>query len=838
MTDRKLHIGAKAVCTGWETLNVTPFKGIDHIMDARDLNAFPDKTFAAVYASHVVEHFDYKDELLTVLKEWHRVLAPGGRLLVSVPDLETLCRLFADKEQCDANDRFRLMRMMYGGHTDPFDYHQAGLNWEFLTHYLSEAGFCTVRRVGEFGLFNDTSGMRFKGQLISLNLVAECANTDGDHLDVSTEKNVTGETPPTMEEGKHRARLGTILIQKACQLREAGQARAALQLLEDLTEETKTDAALLRERGLAYEQLGEYRLAAINLEQTQLVLPADFETMFVLAMVLFRLGRAEESLTTLERLLAYAPELALLHGRKGECLSALKRGFEAHVAFLKARELQPDSASLLIQHGNHLVTWCHAEQAVELFERAIALEPRNPSAYYDLGRAHRFLGQADKAVHFFRKALDLDPSNRAFGDGYLFDLCYQDQLSAEQVAAEHRRLGRQQYPDSGVNPDITVEVPAGRRLRIGYLSADFFMHPVMRFLEPVLKNHDRRRFEVYCYANVVRPDAMTQRVQQMDLVWRDIAGCSAQSVAAQVKADGIDILVDLSGHTAGNRLDVCALKPAPVQVSWLGYPHSSGLTQIDWYLSDNWCDPPGMTDHLYVERLWRLPELFCCYQAHEPSPAVDRVTDSWLTFGSFNNFAKATERQLLLWAAILRSVPASRLYLKNPVVGENGPQQRLIHFFEKQGISADRLQFSPFAAAYEDHLACYQQVDIALDTFPYHGTTTTCEALWMGVPVVTLAGNSHLSRVGVALLHAVGLDDLVADSPDQYVAITERLAGDKNGLQQLRSSLRDRLASSPLMAHTAFTRQLEAAFTSMCTGATTIDLMPQKGGGAKVLIVF
>lgn len=817
MTDRRLHIGAKTVSAGWETLNVTPFEGIDYVMDARNLSAFPDKTFAVVYASHLLEHFDYKDELLTVLKEWRRILVPGGKLLVSVPDLETLCRLFADKELCDVNDRFRLMRMMFGGHTDSFDYHQVGLNWEFLTHFLTEAGFCHIKQVGEFGLFKDTSSLRFKGQLISLNLVAERRKLEHDHHEPETKADNAEVGLCLTPSVKRKVHVETLLIEKARHLREAGQATAALQLLDDLVARPESTNDLLRERGLAYASLGEHKKAIDDLEQVQLTLPADFEALFVVATVLFRLGRVEQSLAILEQLLACVPELALLHGWKGQCLSALKRGFEAHAAFLKARELQPDSASLLIQHGNHLVTWCHAEQAVELFERAITLEPHNPSAYYDLGRAHRFLGQADKAVHFFKAALELAPSNRAFGDGYLFDLCYQDQLSAEQVADEHRRLGRQQYPDSGVNRDVHVAAPVGRRLRIGYLSADFFMHPVMRFLEPVLHCHDRSRFEIFCYANVTKPDALTQKVQQMDLIWRDIKGLGAQRVAEQVKADGIDILVDLSGHTAGNRLDVCALKPASVQVSWLGYPHSAGLQQIDWYLSDNWCDPPGMTDHLYVERLWRLPELFCCYQPHEPSPPVDRIADDWVTFGSFNNFAKATEQQLLLWAAILRNVPASRLYLKNPVVGENGPQQRLIHFFEKQGISADRLQFSPFTTAYEDHLACYQQVDIALDTFPYHGTTTTCEALWMGVPVVTLAGNSHLSRVGVALLHAVGLDDLVAASPDQYLAIAGLLAGDKHRLQQLRDGLRDRLTNSPLMAHATFTRELEAAFTGMCT---------------------
>jgi predicted O-linked N-acetylglucosamine transferase (SPINDLY family) len=625
------------------------------------------------------------------------------------------------------------------------------------------------------------------------------------------------------EGAKHKAKVQRILIEKARQLRESGQARAALQLLEDVASESGEDAALLRERGLAYEQVGEYHLAATNLEQAQLALPADFEALFVLAMVYFRLGRVEESLAILEQLLAYAPELALLHGWKGQCLGYLKRGFEAHCAFLRARELQPDSARLLFQHGQHLLTWRHAEHAAALFERAIALEPNNASAYYELARAYRSLGESRKAVQFSRAALELSPADKIVSSGYLLDLCYQSLLSAEQVADEHRRVCRQQYPDSDVKRPMPLKSAAGRRLRIGYLSADFFMHSVMRFLEPVLKHHDRRRFEIYCYANVKKPDALTQKVQLMDLVWRDIKGLAAQRVADQIKADGIDILVDLSGHTAGNRLDVCGLKPAPVQVSWLGYPHSTGLQQIDWYLSDSWCDPPGMTDHLYVEQVWRLPELFCCYQSPEFSQSSERTASSPFTFGCFNNFSKISDDFLRVWAAILKQVPGSRLYLKSSAIGDAKSQQRIKGVFEQCGISPDRIQCQSFLATFEEHLACYQQVDIALDTFPYHGTTTSCEALWMGVPVVTLAGKTHLSRVGVGLLHAVGLDDLVADSPDEYVTSAVRLAGDKTRLTYLRSSLRGTMERSTLMAHTGFTRQLEEAFVDMYEQAMSND---------------
>ncbi|MGE0156830.1 MAG: methyltransferase domain-containing protein [Geobacter sp.] len=800
---------------------MTPFEGIDHIMDARDLSAFPDETFAVVYASHVLEHFDYKDELLTVLKEWHRVLMPGGKLLVSVPDLETLCRLFADKELYDVNNRFRLMRMMFGGHTDPFDYHQVGLNLEFLTHYLSEAGFENIQRVNTFGLLNDTSSMRFKGQLISLNLVAERSGIERSSHELAAGMDSAEGGQCAASSIRYKLDIGILLIEKARQLREAGKAKSAMQLLEDVEEKTDVSNALLRERGMTYAYLNEYQKAVDDLEQAQLVLPADYEAQFIKALALYRLRRFNDALMAFEQLIAVAPDISVLHGWRGQILAALKQDHEAHQAFVRALELEPNSITVIIEHAKHLMKCCHPEEATQLLERAATLNPENASVFHELGRSYRQTGCSRQALTSFQTALMLDPNNRTIGSGYLFDLCYSTDVTPEFAAAEHRRVAATLYPAPAAERDTPCVTDSTGKIKIGYLSADFFSHPVIRFLEPVLRHHDRNRCDIYCYASVAKPDAVTERIKQMQLTWRDVISLPPQEVAAQIEADGIDILVDLSGHTAGNRLDVCGLKPAPVQVSWLGYPHSTGLSQIDYYLSDSWCDPPTMTDRLYTEKVWRLPELFCCYQPHDPSPPPERTVDSPFTFGCFNNFAKLTDDQLRLWAVLLKKIPDSRLYLKNSGIGGDKAQQRVRGLFAEYGINPDRIQCHSFVTTFEEHLACYQQVDIALDTFPYHGTTTTCEALWMGVPVVTLAGNSHRSRVGVALLHAVGLDDLVADSPDEYLAIAERLAGDKYRLQQLRTGLRNRLASSPLMAYTSFTRQLEAAFASMCTGATT-----------------
>jgi predicted O-linked N-acetylglucosamine transferase (SPINDLY family) len=299
--------------------------------------------------------------------------------------------------------------------------------------------------------------------------------------------------------------------------------------------------------------------------------------------------------------------------------------------------------------------------------------------------------------------------------------------------------------------------------------------------------------------------------------WCNTVGLSAEQVAAQIRADRIDILVDLSGHTALNRLDVCALRPAPVQVSWIGYPHSTGMRQIDYYITDRLCDPPGKTEQFYSEQLYRLPRVFCCYLPPLEFPPVrDRAAGTPLTFGCFNNFAKINEPLLELWISILQRLPEARLMLKNKVLSEgSSTHKKLRQQFQAGGIEPQRLVLQVVNKSAYDHLDCYNDIDIALDSFPYHGTTTTCEALWMGVPVITLAGASHLSRVGVSFLTAVGLEELIAQSPEAYIGLAVSLARDRHRLQELRSSLRLMLASSPLMDAAGVTREVELAYEQM-----------------------
>jgi predicted O-linked N-acetylglucosamine transferase (SPINDLY family) len=361
---------------------------------------------------------------------------------------------------------------------------------------------------------------------------------------------------------------------------------------------------------------------------------------------------------------------------------------------------------------------------------------------------------------------------------------------------------------------------AGHRVRVGYLSPDFREHSVVYFIESVLQHHDRERFEVYCYQSGAQ-DAITARVKARVEHWRSVGGISNEELEQVLRADELDILVELSGHTQGNKLEVLARRIAPVQVTYLGCPNTTGVPSIDYRITDARADPPGDADALHVEKLFRLPETFLCYAppviggetGETPPSPVHR--NGHITFASFNNVAKISPVTIRLWSRILASVPDSRLLIKSRGFQDPGLRSLLLSRFSEQGIDPRRIAVMEPIVHLQAHLQAYRGVDIGLDSFPYHGTTTTMEALWMGVPVVTLAGDRHASRVGVSILSTLGLTDLVAQTEDEYVAIAARLAVDIPALDALRQSLHSRLIQSPLTDGARFTAQLEQAYRQM-----------------------
>jgi protein O-GlcNAc transferase len=570
-------------------------------------------------------------------------------------------------------------------------------------------------------------------------------------------------------------------------------------------------------------------------------------------------GRHEEAAAEFRAALALEPNFAEAHHQLGNALKSLRRYPEAAVSLRAAALLAPQSGAVWLNLGVACLEIGRADEAIACFRRAVRLEPTRPEAHNILGHALLTQGRCTAAKRCLEEALRLRPGYPAAQDNLgrllktqglaaealpyhraalagamkpethsnlLYSLHFPAGLSPEEIFAEHRRwaeLHAAPLRKEG-NPPLAPAAP--RRLRVGYVSPDFVHHSVSYFFEPVLTAHDRELFEITCYSEARVPDAVTRRLRERSDRWRDIAGRSDDAVAALVHEDEIDILVDLAGHTARHRLLVFARRPAPVQVTWLGYPDTTGLDAIDYRITEAVSDPAG-TEAWHSEQLVRLPETFSCYQPPKESPPVGPLPVAeagHLTFGCFNHLAKVTPPTIRLWAEILRELPGSRLLLKSRGLADLETAARLREEFVRRGVEADRLELNGEELSVARHLGLYQRVDIAFDTFPYNGTTTTCEALWMGVPVVTLAGRTHVSRVGASLLTHLGEAGWIADSPEAYRKLCRDLAGDRPRLAAIRAGLRERMGAGLLCDARRFTKNLENAFRAMWN---------EKGSGLK-----
>jgi predicted O-linked N-acetylglucosamine transferase (SPINDLY family) len=399
----------------------------------------------------------------------------------------------------------------------------------------------------------------------------------------------------------------------------------------------------------------------------------------------------------------------------------------------------------------------------------------------------------------------------------LASINYSDRGSPAVLYEAHRAWGEVHGRPLPQADSYANERNGERRLRVGYVSPDFRQHSVAYFLEPLLRSHDRNAIEVFCYAEVNWPDATTKRFQGLADHWVTTVGMSDEALVERIRRDRIDILVDLAGHTAKNRLPVFANKPAPVQVTWLGYPSTTGLAAIDYRLVDTVTDPEAEGGAFSCETLVRLPAGFLCYGPPQDAPAPaarPHLSIDTLTFGSFNNASKLSASTIEAWARLLVRLPAARLLLKGKPFACAVTRASFLERLLRSGVAKDRVELLGWLPD-ESHLALYDRIDIALDPFPYNGTTTTCEALWMGVPVVTLRGDRHAGRVGASLLTQIGLTDLIADSVEAYVETAAALADDPARLAELGQSLRPRMAASPLCDATAFARKIEAAYRTM-----------------------
>ena len=539
-----------------------------------------------------------------------------------------------------------------------------------------------------------------------------------------------------------------------------------------------------------------------------------------LGVALLAQGKIDDAVAAGHRAITLALDDSHACNNLGNALSGKGEFDDAIASYRRAIALDPGLPEAYLGLGNALVNQRLFDPAIAVFSEAVRLRPGFAGAWNNLGTALIDTGQVEPAIAAFRRAVALEPDNSSMDSALVFALHYDPRSSASSVFDEHVRWNRRHAEPLArrVKPHLNDRGP-DRRLRIGYVSPDFRDHPVGRFLLPLLENHDREQFEIFCYCDVARPDAITLRCESLADQWRKIAGMRHDAVAQQIRDDRIDILVDLSGHTSGNRLMVFAERPAPVQVSWLGYPGTTGMTAIDYRFTDALADPPGpLTDRLHTEKLYRLPRTNWCFAADDHSPPVAAAPATelgYVTFGSFNTLAKVTDEMLQVWGCILQKIPSSRLLLKAAAFSAESACERVSRILAGCGADPARLTILGPTSDHATHMAAYGRIDIALDTFPYHGTTTTCEALWMGVPVITLAGDAHLSRVGVSLLSNVGLPELIATSVEKYIDRAAALAGDTDRLQTLRRGLRERMLSSPLMDARNFARDVEAAYRQM-----------------------
>ncbi len=492
----------------------------------------------------------------------------------------------------------------------------------------------------------------------------------------------------------------------------------------------------------------------------------------------------------------------------------LKRLPEATDSLQRAASLDQASPILQSNLGSVLAMSGRFEEAITALRRAVDLGPDTPETHHNLALALRQIGLVEEAEDQFRQAIRLRPDHRAAGSGLISTLQYRRHDRA-RVFAEHRDWEKRVAAEVPRWSSHLSDASTDRRLRVGYVSADFRLHSVAFFIEPLIAGHDRNAVEVFCYSVAHQPDAVSARIREQADVWRDVGQFDDRHLAQIIHDDRIDILVDLAGHTGGERLLAFAARPAPIQVTYLGYPDTTGLAAMDYRLTDPWADPPGEADRFHVEKLIRVNRSAWCYRPPDNAPAVGMSPcreSGAVTFGSFNNLPKLSMEILQIWARMLQRIGDSRLLLKTKALGDAGVRQRVLEPFIQRGIDPKRIELAGHTEGLADHLSAYGRIDIALDSFPYHGTTTTCDALWMGVPVITLAGDRHVSRVGVSLLNAVGHPEWIASSADEYLELAASLAGDHTRLQNSRQTLRQEMSISPLTDGQSLAREIEGAF--------------------------
>ncbi len=551
--------------------------------------------------------------------------------------------------------------------------------------------------------------------------------------------------------GAH-ANLGQLLLQQ-------GNFAAACESFRTLAALCPEDSRAHTLLGSALLKLQQPRDAELHFRHAQTIHPNMPRAQFNLGVALQAQSRWGEAVEAYRAAIAGSPADAEAYNNLGTALEKLRRHDDAEQQFRRAIALRPDLAAAHCNLAQVLEETGRLDEALAAAEHALELSPENALGLCNLANTLRSLGRLDEAIACYRRAIASDPTSDFLGSNLLYTLNYQPSYEPEAILAEHKAWARAHAdPLTTAAPRLGNGRSPDRRLRVGYVSAQFWQHAVNFFFEPILAAHDSTAVEVFCYDNASPVDAATVRLRGLADHWREIGDADDAQAAALVRRDKIDILVDLCGHIAGNRLLTFARRPAPVQVTYLGYQNTTGMRAMDYRLTDAWADPSGTNDELYTERLVRMPRAFFCYQPSSDAPPLSpspALANRCVTFGSFNNFDKVTPQALSLWAELLRALPRSRIVI---LAGVSGSLVERVHAtFVEHGVAAERVTIAA-RRGHTEYLKLISDVDIALDPFPINGHTTTCDALWQGVPVVTLAGKTYAQRFGSSARHEPGVD--------------------------------------------------------------------------------
>jgi protein O-GlcNAc transferase len=611
------------------------------------------------------------------------------------------------------------------------------------------------------------------------------------------------------------ANLGTVL-------QEIDRADEAIELLRAALDLQPTQVAHAVNLGIALCRRREFAEAQSVLRRALDQDPHSADAAFNLGNALHGLGRSQDAADMYGQALHLRPAFVDASINLGNMQREMGQFTAAAASYEAALKVQPDSVVAMNNAGALLRTLGRFDEAEDMLRRGLRVSPGHAALYDNLGSVLKDAGELDAAIDSFRRSLSLEPNNPATHSNLAYAQSFQatqPQPILEECLRWNNRFAGVPRLEPRRRPN-----PSPRRLRIGYVSADFREHCQTLFTTPLLSHHDHTAFDIYCYSSVERPDEQTRRLATYADVWRDVRTLDDAALAERIRADEIDILVDLTMHMARSRLLTFARKPAPIQMAWLAYPGTTGIGAMDFRVSDPRLDPEGFDEH-YSERTIRLPDSFWCYDPLttepqvNPLPALER---GYVTLGCLNNPCKLTDSTLRLWGRVMRAVPTSRLRILAPS-GRHG--QRVVQRLVLQGITSGRVELVPYRPR-ADYLRYYHEIDLGLDTFPYNGHTTSLDSLWMGVPTVTRVGETSVGRGGLSQLFQLGLTELTANTDAAFVDIAVALCGNLPKLAQLRNSLRERLEQSPLMDGQRFALQMESAYRYLWqryTSPTTLE---------------